>query len=31
VKTWKYKPALVDGKPTAVYRTAKFPFRLKTD
>jgi periplasmic protein TonB len=31
VKTWKYKPALVDGKPTAVYRTAKFPFRLKSD
>jgi periplasmic protein TonB len=28
VKTWKYSPALVDGKPTAVYRTIKVPFRL---
>jgi len=29
VKAWKYSPALVDGKPTAVYRIIKVPFRLK--
>jgi len=29
VKTWKYSPALVDGKPTAVYRIIKVPFKLK--
>jgi protein TonB len=28
VKTWKYSPALVDGKPTAVFRIIKVPFRL---
>ena len=30
VKAWKYTPALVDGKPTAVYRIIKVPFKLKT-
>ena len=30
VKDWKYSPALVDGKPTAVYRVIKVPFRLKS-
>lgn len=30
VKTWKYSPALVDGKPTAVYRIIKVPFKLKS-
>jgi len=29
VKTWTYSPALVDGKPTSVYRIIKVPFRLK--
>jgi protein TonB len=28
VKTWKYKPALVAGKPVAVFRVAKIPFRI---
>jgi protein TonB len=30
VKTWRYSPALVDGRPAAVYRVLKIPFRLKT-
>jgi protein TonB len=30
VKRWKYTPALVDGKPTAVYRIIKVPFKLKS-
>ncbi len=30
VKTWRYSPALVEGKPTAVYRVIKVPFRLKS-
>jgi protein TonB len=29
VKTWKYSPALLDGKPIAVYRVIKVPFKLK--
>ncbi|RJO63496.1 MAG: energy transducer TonB [Myxococcales bacterium] len=29
VKTWRYKPALVENQPTAVYRIVKIPFRLK--
>jgi protein TonB len=29
VKAWKYTPALVDGKATAVYRIIKVPFKLK--
>ncbi len=29
VKGWRYAPALVEGRPTAVYRIVKIPFRLK--
>jgi periplasmic protein TonB len=30
VKTWRYKPALVEGQPTAVYRIVKVPFRIRS-
>jgi protein TonB len=30
VKNWKYKPALVDGRASAVYRLIRVPFRLKS-
>ena len=30
VKTWRYKPALVEGRPIQVYRVARIPFKLKT-
>lgn len=30
VKTWKFEPANVDGKPIAVFRVVKIPFRIKT-
>lgn len=30
VKTWKFKPAMVDGKPISVFKTVKFRFKLKT-
>jgi protein TonB len=30
VKTWKYTPAMLDGKPIAVYRVIKVPFKLKS-
>jgi protein TonB len=30
VRTWRFKPAELDGKPVAVRRTARFPFRIKT-
>lgn len=29
VKGWKFEPALKDGKPVAVHRMARFPFRIK--
>lgn len=29
VKTWRFKPALVDGQPTAVFRILKIPFRIR--
>jgi periplasmic protein TonB len=29
VKSWKYTPALLDGKPIAVFRIIKVPFKLK--
>jgi protein TonB len=29
VKNWKFEPALKDGKPVAVHRMARFPFRIK--
>ncbi len=30
VKTWKFKPAMVDGKPISTFKTVKFRFKLKT-
>jgi len=30
VKTWRFKPALLDGQPISVFRIHKFPFRLKS-
>ena len=30
VRTWRFKPAVVSGQPTAVYRIFKVPFRLKS-
>lgn len=30
VKRWKYQPATFEGRPVATWRTAAFPFRLKT-
>jgi protein TonB len=30
VRSWRYRPALVEGRPTAVYRVARIPFRLRT-
>ncbi|WP_163994042.1 energy transducer TonB [Pyxidicoccus caerfyrddinensis] len=30
VKTWRFRPAVVSGQPTAVYRIFKVPFRLKS-
>ncbi|ABF91400.1 ferric siderophore transporter, periplasmic energy transduction protein TonB [Myxococcus xanthus DK 1622] len=29
-KTWRFKPAVVGGQPTAVFRIFKVPFRLKS-
>ncbi|AKQ69806.1 Ferric siderophore transport system, periplasmic binding protein TonB [Myxococcus hansupus] len=29
-KTWRFKPAIVAGQPTAVFRIFKVPFRLKS-
>jgi protein TonB len=28
VRTWRYSPALVEGRPTSVFRIVKMPFRL---
>jgi protein TonB len=30
VRAWRFKPARVEGQPTAVYRIFKVPFRLKS-
>jgi periplasmic protein TonB len=30
VRTWRYRPAIYEGRPIRVYRTAKLPFKLKT-
>jgi hypothetical protein len=30
VKRWKYQPATFEGRPVATWRTAAFPFRLKS-
>lgn len=29
VKSWRYQPAVVEGRPAAVYRIVKIPFRIK--
>lgn len=29
VKTWRYKPVVVDGSPVAVVKIARFPFRIR--
>ncbi|WNG40143.1 TonB family protein [Archangium violaceum] len=29
VRTWRYSPALLDGRPLSVYRVVKIPFRLR--
>jgi protein TonB len=26
--SWRFRPALVEGRPTAVYRIVRVPFRL---
>lgn len=30
VKRWRYQPATFEGRPVAMWRTASFPFRLKS-
>ncbi|MFO0568816.1 MAG: TonB family protein [Polyangiaceae bacterium] len=30
VKRWRYQPATFEGRPVAIWRTASFPFRLKS-
>ncbi|HEU5076492.1 MAG TPA: TonB family protein [Polyangiaceae bacterium] len=30
VKSWRFKPALLDGAAVSVWRIARFPFRIKT-
>jgi periplasmic protein TonB len=30
VKTWKFKPAMVDGRAVATYQVARFNFKIKT-
>jgi protein TonB len=30
VKGWRFQPALLEGRPVAVYRMARFPFRIRT-
>jgi protein TonB len=30
VRTWRFKPAALDGRPIAIFRVARFPFKLKT-
>lgn len=30
VKTWRYKPAMVDGQPQSVFKIVKIPFRIKS-
>ncbi|HET9451712.1 MAG TPA: TonB family protein [Aggregicoccus sp.] len=29
VRSWRYRPALVEGRPTSVYRIVRIPFRLR--
>jgi TonB family protein len=30
VKRWRFKPAKLEGRPVAVHRVARFPFRIRT-
>jgi len=30
VRNWRFKPAMLDGRPVSVKRTARFPFRIRT-
>jgi len=30
MRTWRFKPAMLDGHPVAVSRVQRFPFRIKT-
>ena len=30
VRTWRYRPAVHEGRPIRVYRVAKIPFRIRT-
>ena len=30
VKSWRFRPAMLDGQPVAVSRVFRFPFRIKT-
>jgi protein TonB len=30
VKSWRFKPAMLDGSAVSVWRVARFPFRIKT-
>jgi len=29
VRTWRFSPAMVDGKPISVYRSVRIPFKIK--
>ena len=30
VRSWRYQPAMFEGRPIRVYRVARIPFKLKT-
>lgn len=30
MRAWRYKPAMADGRPIAVFRVFKFPFKIKS-
>lgn len=30
MRSWRFRPAILEGKPVAVIRTVRFPFRIKT-
>lgn len=30
VKTWRFEPALVEGRPTSVFRVIRIPFRIRS-
>jgi periplasmic protein TonB len=30
IRSWRYKPALFEGRPIPVYRVVRIPFKIKT-